>query len=330
MNKRKLASGAVSIALAVTMLSTTAFAAAASFTDVDSKHWAAPSITEMADRGVMTGVGNNQFAPDKTLTYAEFITMVVRQFYEDKIVEMEGAWYAPYMAVAESAGILKGTGASAELSIDRYNMAQVMYNVMQDRKRTTSPLTDTSKVADWAAVPAAYRDAVSVCYNMGMLSGVDTKGTFNGVGVMTRAQAAVVMDRLIGDDSHTPSVTPGEIPAGATPITQDIIYENTGAVFEDGKIILYNSGATSGGGDICFRNSGSKTLHFTVTTGNLEYAQSVGVACVDGVEGVLLLHEKQEPNTTKDYSVKLSGTKIMLSVFAGRLADATITNIYLT
>lgn len=226
MKTRRLAAGAMSIALAVTMLSTTAFAASVKFTDVPGNHWASSSITEMADKGIMSGIGNNLFAPSQQLSNAEFITMLVRQFYSEKLGTEGGTWYAPFMAAAKSANILTGTNVGsneglATSTINRYDMAQLMYNVLKAEGVSTTPLSDTSKVADWASVPSTYRDAVSVCYNMGMLTGVDNRGTFNGTGVMDRAQAAVVMDRLVevcsGGTPSTPTVP--EKPAGSKQIT---------------------------------------------------------------------------------------------------------------
>lgn len=206
------------------MLSTTAFAASVKFTDVPSNHWASSSITEMADKGIMSGIGNNLFAPSQQLSNAEFITMLVRQFYSDKLGAEGSTWYAPFMAAAKSANILAGTGVGSNESlatstINRYDMAQLMYNVLKAEGVSTTPLSDTSKVADWASVPAAYQDAVSVCYNMGMLTGVDSKGTFNGTGVMDRAQAAVVMSRLLEVCSGGTPSTPTPTPAGSKQIT---------------------------------------------------------------------------------------------------------------
>ena len=239
MEKKRFLAGAMSIALAVTMFSTTAFAASVKFTDVPDSHWAFSSITEMADKGIMSGIGNNLFAPSQQLSNAEFITMLVRQFYSDKLGTEGGTWYAPFMAAAKSANILTGTNVGsnenlATSTINRYDMAQLMYNVLKAEGITTSPLSDTSKVADWSSVPSTYQDAVSVCYNMGMLTGVDSKGTFNGTGVMDRAQAAVVMDRLLDVCSGGTPSTP-EKPAGSTSITKlDQVGGSAGAVEVDG------------------------------------------------------------------------------------------------
>ncbi len=246
MEKKRFLAGAVSIALALTMVSTSAFAVSVEFTDVPSSHWAHTSISEMADKGIMSGVGNNKFAPDTTLTGAQFVTMIVRHFYEDKLGDGGDKWYSAFMDVAEQAGILADTSITAEGVINRYDMAQLMYNVLKDENISTTPLSDTSKVGDWSSVPSTYQDAVSVCYNMGMLSGVDSKGTFNGNGQMTRAQAAVVMDRLIevcvGDTPSTPVVP--EKPDGSVTITsldQDVVSGHKGAVVVDGGFFFDSS-----------------------------------------------------------------------------------------
>lgn len=337
MKTRRLAAGALSIALAVTMFSTTAFAASVKFTDVPDSHWASSSITEMADKGIMSGIGNNLFAPSQQLSNAEFITMLVRQFYSDKLGTEGGTWYAPFMAAAKSANILTGTSVGSDenlaaSTINRYDMAQLMYNVLKAEGITTSSLSDTSKVADWASVPSTYRDAVSVCYNMGMLTGVDNKGTFNGTGVMDRAQAAVVMDRLLevcsGGTPSTP-VAP-EKPAGSLTLTNDNILHliGDGSKYENGVFHLYNSGFEGSGGYIQFINNGYSTLTFTVTA---HAQQMVVVGGNDSVDGDIRLMEDVGANEVKTFYVDVSGVKhVTISIFDGRTCDAEVTNIYLS
>ena len=337
MEKKRFLAGAMSIALAVTMLSTTAFAASVKFTDVPSNHWASSSITEMADKGIMSGIGNNLFAPSQQLSNAEFITMLVRQFYSDKLGAEGSTWYAPFMAGAKSANILTGTNVGsnenlATSTINRYDMAQLMYNVLKAEGINTTPLSDTSKVADWASVPSTYQDAVSVCYNMGMLTGVDNKGTFNGTGVMDRAQAAVVMNRLLevcsGGTTSTPST---EKPAGSLTLTNDnILYLlGDGSKYENGVFHLYNSGFESTGGYITFNNPGYSTLTFTVTVHEKEH--SVDAGGIDGIDNIAAVYGKQDPETTKTYTADISGCKrIEICVCSGRFCNAEVTNIYLS
>ena len=332
MKTRRLAAGALSIALAVTMLSTTAFAASVKFSDVPDSHWASTSISKMADKGIMSGIGNNLFAPSNTLTGAEFVTMIVRHFYEDKLGTEGEKWYSEFMDAAKRANILTGTNVTAEGTINRYDMAQLMYNVLKAEGINTTPLSDTSKVADWASVPSTYRDAVSVCYNMGMLSGVDSKGTFNGTGVMDRAQAAVVMNRLLevcsGGMPSTPTVP--EKPAGSLTLTNDNILSlsGDGSKYEDGIFHLYNSGFEGSGGYIQFINNGYSTLTFTVTA---HAQQMVAAGGNDSVDGDIRLMEEVGANGVKTFCVDISGIRnVTICIFDGRFCDAEVSNIYLS
>ena len=335
MKTRRLAAGAMSIALAVTMLSTTAFAASVKFSDVPSNHWAATSISKMADKGTMSGIGNNLFAPSQQLSNAEFITMLVRQFYSDKLGAEGSTWYTPFMGAAKSANILTGTSVGsnenlATSTINRYDMAQLMYNVLRAEGITTSSLSDTSKVADWASIPSTYQDAVSVCYNMGMLSGVDNKGTFNGTGNMDRAQAAVVMDRLLDVCEGSAPSTP-EKPAGSLTLTKDnILYiKGDGSKYENGVFYLNNSGFEGSGGCIQWVNNGYSTLTFTVTVHDKDHRVCVsdyGNVVVDG-----RLNEILAAGSSKTYSVDIAGLKNMgVAVRSGRFCNAEISNIYLS
>lgn len=319
MEKKRFLTGSVSIALALTMVSTSAFAVSVEFTDVPSSHWAHTSISEMADKGIMSGVGNNKFAPDTTLTGAQFVTMIVRHFYENKLGDGGDKWYSAFMDVAEKEGILAGTSITAEGVINRYDMAQLMYNVLKAENISTTPLSDTSKVGDWSSVPNAYQDAVSVCYNMGMLSGVDSKGTFNGNGKMDRAQAAVVMDRLIevcGGDTPTTPVTP-EKPAGSVQITsKKQLTVAKGVVECAGGFHVDGSGMTYGGGSLAFLTSGKGTLTFELKAGDIDVI----------LEGTLRGKEQSiwEPAEVRELGVVPAGTSQSFTVDVSALQSIAL------
>lgn len=236
--KKHLAVRAAGLGLTLALFCSGSAAALSEFTDVPSRHWAHDAISAMASRGVIAGVGGNLYAPESTVTNAQFIAMIGREFYgtQDSAVDV---WYAPHLAALAQDGRLAGTqiGANNSLAdaiINRYDMAQIMYNIVYEGEEastvepsepagdvpapeeTTGNITaetdgdqddalvppegskpEVPPIADWNTIPEAYQTAVSTCYEMGLLSGVDTAGTFYGEGSMSRAQAATAVNRLI-------------------------------------------------------------------------------------------------------------------------------------
>ncbi len=226
-----------------------AYAAESSFTDVPANHWAAEAIQEMVDLGVMTGKGNGQFAPDAVISNAEFLTMIVRRFYPDYITGdgtnqyFNGHWWTPYLYAASKAHILTdgldtyrtfgddAFGIKAvrpDDPITRYDMAVILYMTAVDvfGEHFDEPY-DLTQVSDYAAIqeydnslPGSARKVegiIEYCYRKGLLSGMGSSGAFSGDSTMTRAQAAVVMGRMIEQKpseteiSDTDAVTPGTI-----------------------------------------------------------------------------------------------------------------------
>lgn len=85
---KKLISTTLALSLTLSV-SAPAFAFEPQFNDVPSSHWAASYISSAASDGAMTGVGDNNFAPSKTLSRAEYITLLTRAFYADDVATAE-------------------------------------------------------------------------------------------------------------------------------------------------------------------------------------------------------------------------------------------------
>lgn len=346
MKKRRLAAGALSIALALTLVSTTAFAASVEFTDVPSSHWAHTSVIEMAEKGVVAGVGNNLFAPDTTVSYAQFATMIARSFYNDQIERDGDKWYSSFMATAEKVGILEGTQvldneSLAEAGINRYEMAQVMYNVLQGQLGEIAIDFDTTAIADWASIPDNYKDAVSLCYHYGTLSGTDSKGTFSGTTMMTRAQAAVVMDRLLEVCSDGTPTTPEvpETPSGSVqvlPGDSSITKVSNGTPIEGGYEFDTSGAINAAGSDRTAWmqiDLGGKfsTLSFTVTAFDVEHG--VRANSLDNSMRPTLFTAEQladtgvEAGESRIFTVDVVGVHMVEIGVGSYIAHATVTDI---
>ena len=87
------------------------------FSDVDSNAWYAAAVIYCREHDLMAGVGDNQFAPDSTLTRAMLATVLWRQAGSptvDYLLQFndvpEGQWYSEAIRWAASEGLIHGYG----------------------------------------------------------------------------------------------------------------------------------------------------------------------------------------------------------------------------
>lgn len=197
--KKKAVSLLLAFVLALGLVPTAALAySTPDFSDVPSNHWAYEAVMKMADAGVIKGTGAGQFSPDMKLSAEMFVVLVGRVVFPD--VKADGAdWSGPYITEAKAKGLLTGTNvtdANIKGDISRYDMAVILTKCVEIFK-VSATKADSSKVADYGEVPAKYIDAVLMAYGSGLIRG-DQSGSFNGQNSMTRQEAAMVMDRLLG------------------------------------------------------------------------------------------------------------------------------------
>ena len=87
----------------------------AMFTDI-ANHPDREAIETLAAKGILNGMGDGTFAPDKTMTRAEYCTMVVKALElapkanSDYSDVPASAWYAAYVGTASDYGIVNGVG----------------------------------------------------------------------------------------------------------------------------------------------------------------------------------------------------------------------------
>ena len=105
------------------------YVGAQSFSDVKKDSWKDSAIGYCYINGIVIGVGNNKFEPDRAITDAEFVTMVVRAMgYET--ADMKQNYPFSYMSNAQAVGLLDGTNMVASTDALRGEDAQVIYNAL--------------------------------------------------------------------------------------------------------------------------------------------------------------------------------------------------------
>lgn len=171
------------------------------FSDIGADHWALNAIAHSVARGYFKGEGEGRFAPNRAITRAEFVTILGRKAgiapsgasaaFKDVNV---GAYYAPYVAWAESKGIVKGTGNGKfepNRTITREEMAVILDKFLGDQNKIYSS-TNKAQFNDGTTISSWAKGSVEKMANLGFLSGVGN-GNFVPKGSFTRAQAAQVL-----------------------------------------------------------------------------------------------------------------------------------------
>ena len=152
-----------------------------SFADIRG-HKNQAAIEALAQRGIVNGMDGNSFAPDATMTRAEFAAIIVRARKlplqdPDSFSDVTGAdWHSAYVGAAYSHGIVLGVGGGlfapgmtisveqALVMVQRAAELCGMKNALDSAaiRDILAEFTDYTTVSDWARAGAAF------CYGNGI------------------------------------------------------------------------------------------------------------------------------------------------------------------
>lgn len=181
------------ITMAATLFLAVPTFAASGFSDV-GQYWATDAINWAAKIGIVTGVGNNLFAPTKTLTEAEFAVMLCRMGNVQPVEESTAAhWAQPYYN-----------------ALKPYALPLDGYADNETANKNKSKTISRGKVARIIAAKDGFNlnmeQAVYFMYSNNLSSGMSSVKTYENYGVnntLTRDQAAVFMQRIYNSDHTT-------------------------------------------------------------------------------------------------------------------------------
>ena len=224
----------IAAAAAAVLLGQSAYAA--EFSDT-SGHWAQRDINRLSDMGIINGMGDGSFYPEGDVTRAQYLKMMMEamdiptvEYRAGECLDAAAAdWYGPYLQSALDKGLIPQemivgykaivdierdeNGASAGASV-KYSgafngnvaitreeaaymtMALCQYslnaNTMTKLNDVDKELrfTDEQEISAWA-IPSVWLAASN-----GIINGMGD-GSFRPLGTTTRAQAAVMINRLM-------------------------------------------------------------------------------------------------------------------------------------
>ncbi|MBQ7566598.1 MAG: S-layer homology domain-containing protein [Oscillospiraceae bacterium] len=107
-----------------------AISATANFSDVSADHWAAKFVGYCADKGIVSGVGNNKFNPNGQLTGAAFAKMLLVAYGADGSKFTGENWVISVQKALREAKMNYKVGATEE-PMQREQACQMAYNFMR-------------------------------------------------------------------------------------------------------------------------------------------------------------------------------------------------------
>ncbi|MGE4276569.1 MAG: S-layer homology domain-containing protein [Lawsonibacter sp.] len=182
---------------------------AKTFTDTGS-HWAKDYIGFVTEREIFLGTGSNAFSPDSVMTRAMFATVIGR-LYERSYGELEAMsthaftdcdykdYYGKYVDWAAENGIVGGYGNGKfgpGDPVTREQMAAILYHFAEFLGALPNDMDTELSYPDADSISSYAKNAALYCQSTGIITGRDG-GSFVPQGTATRAEVAVVLERLI-------------------------------------------------------------------------------------------------------------------------------------
>lgn len=192
------------------------------FEDI-SDHWARDAIVSLTEKGIIKGMDEDTFGPDKVLTRGQFIAMLHRALGIDikYVVEPNiehyfsdvdpDIYYAKPLYDLSTLGIINERNEfRGEDEITREEMVNFLVNgYIYFNSITNIQLMKTKpQFEDESLFTQDYEKAIFYAHEIGLIEGFPD-GTFRPKNSLTRAQGATVLDRLLRYSLSDPATKEG-------------------------------------------------------------------------------------------------------------------------
>lgn len=203
------------------------------FSDVPTDHWAYAEIMALHQRGVITGYSDGAFEPDGKVSRAEFAKMMVLALDLDLAEPASptfadvptGAWAYRYVETARyyltGFRTSRGDFFKPDNAAVREDMAVALVKALECASEAEDEGT-LAEFSDQAQISTNLREYVATAVREGIMEGYPESGgakTFRPLESLTRAEAAVLLYRVVGEASEV-KVT---YDSGAVPPAPDVV-----------------------------------------------------------------------------------------------------------
>lgn len=173
------------------------------FDDI-SKSYAKNEIINLYNKNILTGTSATSFSPNRSVTRAEFITILDRLLGLEPVASpvtpytdvKQNDWYYGFVQAAVQLELAKGkstTTFAPEKSVTRQEAAVWMARALKqsgNKPIASTVFKDGSRIADWASA------SVAAAHKLGLIKG-DKTGNFRPTAPISRQETAVLIDRVL-------------------------------------------------------------------------------------------------------------------------------------
>ena len=164
-------------------------------------HWAKTDVMNMYKAGIVSGVTADTFEPDRSITRAEFATLVAKALKLESAKAYfgdvkESDWFTGFVGAAAKAGIIAGSDGNFRPNdnITREEMAVIVVKAYEYLGKTAESanltFSDNEEVSSWA------EGYVAKAVGAGLISGMGDN-MFAPKANATRAQSASLIARIL-------------------------------------------------------------------------------------------------------------------------------------
>lgn len=162
-------------------------------------HWGEEFIKGLYNEGLVSGISVSRFAPNNNITRAEFLALIVRSLgisgasYKNNIPDVNGTdWYATTVAAAVEKGLIPAEAFRPKDNATREEMSKMLFDAC---KFAGIELNENAELKFADAEEISEKNVVAAVADSGLISGCDDN-TFRPAGLLTRAEAATVINKL--------------------------------------------------------------------------------------------------------------------------------------
>lgn len=207
-------------------------ASAASFPDVGEKNWCYSYVTDLADKGIVTGLPDGNYGPEQPVTRGSVAKLLWESLkYKDvalstdsQVTLVTGAWSAQYINELASAGILLASeypnGAFVEnAAMSRLETIKAIVRAYLVANPTAKLPTASLTFTDASSIPAADQPLVAMGVDLGIINGITVEGgtKFAPNDPIQRSTVAAMISRFLDimEQKHgSENVTISTVPTG--------------------------------------------------------------------------------------------------------------------